>query len=30
MVALVLSLSREGGYDSGFQKRIVVHLPLEG
>ena len=26
-VALVLSLSREGGHDSGFQKCIVVHLP---
>ena len=25
-VALVLSLSCEGGHDSGFQKSIVVHL----
>ena len=27
-VALVLSLSCEGGHDPGFQKCIVVHLPL--
>ena len=26
-IALVLSLSREGGHDSGFQKCIVMHLP---
>jgi hypothetical protein len=27
-VTLLLTLSCEGGHDSGFQKCIVVHLPL--